>query len=269
MPETALHQYWTASKCRLERWKWTLYEFRRRQAEQSAAPQKASSKADGFEQLGPSASIPPTSHKPGATSLFLAALEEILLSEVFSRVWTALLEAHDQRRSCSEAGPIARSVLLDHFEVRRRLLNLLLQVDTERSTEQRHLNQLRTLAERWTDLLLGALADLVQPTEFAFDPARVRDFAGDFSLQSPPHVRQQAWKLTLASLRSAFAVGLQPVSANPDLNQTIAQAVVECLPRDIPLLSLPNESLWCLELDRRTGDLENLLSALLADQLPS
>ena len=47
-------------------------------------------------------------------------LEEILVSEVLTRVWTAVLCAHDACRGAEEAGPAARSVLLGHIEARHR-----------------------------------------------------------------------------------------------------------------------------------------------------
>ena len=263
-PETAWEQYWVASKCRLERWKWFLHSLK---SPQDPPPSGARDSEDAFlKETEPFPSSPSGFRKGRPTSRLLAAMEEILLSEVFSRIWTVLMEAYDQRRSIQQAGPIARNVLMDHLEVRSRLLRVLLQPEEWLLPEVEHLNQLRSHVERWTDLFLGVLADWTPTKDLAFDPRRVQDFSGDFSLERPASVRQQAWNLTLRSIRRAFAAGLQPISANPDLNEAIAQAAVACWPKAIPLSSLLDDSLWPVRLAQSAADLQELVGTLLDEE---
>jgi len=263
LPESAIQQYWLASKCRIQRWTEVLRRYSGSASGWAPrfAPEETAwndtERSEGLRAKG----------KVGQRGWRLvASVEEILLSELLSRIWAALLVGYDRQHELQQAGPLARSILQDHLEVRSRVLHLLLQPDEHLISEAARLNQLRTQVERWTDLLLAALAELVPPTAFAFDPSRVQDFAGDFSLRTPPAQRQQAWKLALASLRKSFPTNLQPGSANPDLNKAIAQAVVQCLPREISLWTLEDEGFWYLQMDIYTEELEHLLTTLSAEE---
>ena len=54
------------------------------------------------------------------------ALDEIFISEMLTRVWTAVLVACDRHSGNHAAEPIARNVLAAHLEARQRALGLLL-----------------------------------------------------------------------------------------------------------------------------------------------
>ncbi|MCS7305907.1 MAG: hypothetical protein NZ602_12480 [Thermoguttaceae bacterium] len=269
LPEPALQQYWVVSKCRIQRWMEVLRRLQEDKGALGRTSRESSAGAEACTHTQPISSIRSRGQVGRGQRWILASLEEILLSELLSRLWAALLVAYDQHHSVQKAGPLAQSILRDHLEVRGRLLHLLLPGNEHLIPEAPRLNRLRSLVERWTDLLLGALADFVQAAPFAIEPDRVQDFAGDFSLHRPPAQRRQAWQLALRSLGKAFETGLEPISANPDLNQAIAQAVLDCLPRELSLWTLEDESIWYLQVDHYTGQLENLLGSLLADTLHS
>jgi len=262
LPESALQQYWLASKCRIQRWTEVLRRHGRLEAD---PPHNFTPEENPLNDLERSGGFPAKGKVALSRGRLIATLEEILLSELLSRVWAALLVGYDQHHGGQEASPLARSILQDHLELRSRLLHLLLQPDEYLIHYASRLNQLRTQVERWTDLLLAALVEVVPSTPFAFDPSRVQDFARDFSLRTPPARRQQAWKLALASLKKSFQTTLQPSSTNPDLNKAIAQAVVQCLPREISLWTLEDEGFWYLQIDCYTEELENLLHTLSAE----
>src|SRR5262249_46249431 len=86
LPESALAQYWTASKCRLDRWNRLL---RRVQDPARTSPQE--------EHLD--------------WSHLQAVCEEILVSEMVTRVWSSLLTALDYLSGGGEAQPLAANVL--------------------------------------------------------------------------------------------------------------------------------------------------------------
>ena len=87
----------------------------------------------------------------------LHVLEEILLSEMVTRVWCALLDGIDQRLGLQEYGPIGRSTHLGHVEARQRVLRLIVQAHRDGPLSLWLLNPLRVHTERWTDLLLSHL----------------------------------------------------------------------------------------------------------------
>ena len=199
LPRSPLQQYWSASKCRLDRWGKTLKQL-----------------ADGS---GQSSAASRDTHADYLRSV----VEEVLTGEVLSRVWAAVLSARDQRHGGEEDGfIIARSILLGHQESRHRALTLLFHgpgVDSQQAVE---LNRLRRQAERWTDLLIGHLATREDVSELAAEPQRAREFARDL------RNRVGAWPLVWAALRGSFAAECSLPSPNPDLNAEIAGSIVAC-----------------------------------------
>ncbi|MGA2033787.1 MAG: hypothetical protein ABSG68_16155 [Thermoguttaceae bacterium] len=236
----ALQQYWTASKCRLDRWTASLKGF-----------------ADDAVRLSPQQVQAHWPHTRGV-------LEEILTSEVLTRVWTAILCACDRREGIEEAGPIARSVLIGHVEARHRVLVLLVRGPGIHVEAAVKLNHLRRRAERWTDMLIGYLAGLVDVGEFAVEPQRARDFAQDLQYQSGVAGGRHAWPLLLASIRAAFGQGLMPYSPNADLNERIASSILACFPAELFDATGLFRSLWLLRLSNVTSDVQGMVEDLLS-----
>ena len=233
---SGIEQYWTASKCRLDRWNRTLKSF--------------------------SGSVDP--HRRQAQWPFVrSVLEEILTGEVLTRVWTAVLCAHDRHHRIEQAEAVARSVLIGHLEARHRVLTLLVRspgIDAEGAVK---LNHLRRRTERWTDLLIGYLSGLDDVSEFAVDPARAKDFAEDLRYQGKLQGGRHAWPLVLASLRTAFKQGLCAVSPNADLNAKIATSILSCFQPELFDSTGLFRSLWILRLCNVTEDAQGLVEDLL------
>jgi hypothetical protein len=232
-----LEQYWTTSKVRLDRWACRLKRY------------NAQTNPQRRRLLWPDTR---------------GTIEDILAGEVLTRVWSAILCAHDYRRGADDAEPIARSVLIGHIEVRHRALTLLvgsLSVETEAATA---LNRLRRRVERWTDLLVGHLGDSRQTCQLAFDPQRAADFASDLSDRASQ--RRQIDSLTLASLRAAFARALRSESPNPELNAQIAASILACFPGELFDSTGQFRSLWLLRLLNQASDAQGMIDALLATE---
>lgn len=233
-------QYWTASKCRLDRWMRGLKHF-------------------SIQVAGK-----PPSHAPEDSPL-RGLVEEILTGEVLTRVWTAAMCAYDRQRGTNEAEPIARSVMIGHMEARHRVLTLLAQGAGLAVEEAFKLNQLRSRTERWTDLLIAYLAAFHDIREFALDPQRAGDFAEDLAYQSRQKGGHLVWPLVLGSLRAAFH-SLAPSSPNPDLNTAIAAAILASLPAELFDATGLVQSLWLLRISHAAQDTQGLLEELLAPE---
>jgi len=234
---TGIEGYWTASKCRLDRWARSLKGF-------SAATDPQQRRRQWPNVRG--------------------VLEEIITSEVLTRVWTAVLCAHDWHRAVDQAEPVARSVLIGHLEARHRVLSLLVRgtaMDAEAAVK---LNRLRQRAERWTDLLVGYLLGLHDVRQFAVDPDRAEDFAADLRYRSDLTGGRHAWPLVLASLRAAFRQGLSPGSPNADLNAQIATSILACFPPELFDSTGLFRSLWMLRLTNVADDAQGMVEELLA-----
>jgi hypothetical protein len=98
LPATVLDTYWTASKSRIDRWLPVLKHLR--------------------EDL--QTGLPP--ERGAAWQSALPTLEEVLQSEVLTRLWAALGCMIDRRLGAVEIEPVLRSVLLGHGEARNRVL---------------------------------------------------------------------------------------------------------------------------------------------------
>jgi predicted nucleic acid-binding protein len=245
IPADAIEAYWTASKSRLDRWGRALKDYTR-QVTSDTAP-----------------------ISPRDQETVRAVLEEVLTGEVLTRVWSAVLCAYDRSRGTDQMEPVARSVLIGHLEARHRVLTLLVSgpgIDAEQAVK---LNRLRRRIERWTDMLVGYLAARHDVTEFAIDPRRAKDFAEDLDIQQKSAGGRYAWPLTLASLRTAFRVGLSPLTPNADLNAAIASSVLSAFPASLFNSTGLLRSTWLLRMSRVTSDTQGMLNQLLRPNEPS
>ena len=90
-----LEQYWSASRCRAENWNRVLKD-------QAVVDDLL----DRWLEIR-------------------ATFDEIFVSELLTRVWTAVVVARDRLLGTDSAEPIARNVLATHMEARNRALALL------------------------------------------------------------------------------------------------------------------------------------------------
>lgn len=201
LPREALHRYWAASRCRANHW---CQEMKRQSVRNAGATRRL-------------------------WSATRPIVEEILLSEVLTRVWGAVLAASDQRRGEREAEPIARSALAAHLDARTRALTLLLQSSGVPASGALRINRLRRQAERWTDLFVAFLAGRHRVGAFACSLQRMRQFAADFGEDARWKPGQAAWRLLSTSLRRGFAAARARRSFGQDHHTTaIAASVLEC-----------------------------------------
>ena len=240
-PAAMLEQYWTASRCRLDRWTRLLRRL-----------------SDAIAQLPRPATLAWPRVRP--------VLEEILASELLTRLWTAATVAYDNSRDEEELGAVTRSIYTGHLEVRRRLLALLADSQTFEEVQAATLNQLRRRVERWTDMLLAHLARDVDVSSFAFEPDRTAEFASDLdheAVNAQPHFTCQ---LMLSSLRVAFATSEPRQSPNNDLNRRIGRAILGCL-GELPAGTIGVTSpLWLDRLTATADDAQHLIDDLLASE---
>jgi len=241
---SGVEQYWTASKCRLDRWGHSLKSF--------------SDASETTDHAGRQAHWP----------VIRGVLEEILTGEILTRTWTAVLCAYDRQHGSPEAGPIVRSVLVGHLEARHRVLTLLVGGRTIDAEQAVKLNHLRRRCERWSDLLIGYLSGLHEVSEFAADPQRARDFAEDLQYRGNLRGGRHAWPLVLASLRSAFRQRLAVPSPNADLNARIASSILCCFQPELFDSTGIFRSLWLWRLCNVTHDAVGMIEELLALEEP-
>jgi hypothetical protein len=127
IPETALAEYWFASKARLDAWHRRLDDFSRLDH---------ATMHDFQRQV-------------------LAALgEEIIACEVLTSVVTAIVVANQVWEAAST---IVERTSQGHLEARNRVMRRIVESHLLRAHEASSLNQLRQSADRWTDRLARSI----------------------------------------------------------------------------------------------------------------
>lgn len=243
LSDTGLEQYWSASRCRHERWSRSLKTFSY-DLQFAKAKELAARWAD-----------------------FRNVLEEILTSEVLTRIWGAVCCGYERRRGLDEASPLVRNVIAGHLEARNRALNLMVYGRGLRVEEAVLLNRMRRRNERWNDMLLGYLQKSAEVGEFAFSTARVKEFAADAQASIHP---ETAWSLLLASLRIAYQRHMCPSSPNEDLNRRVAAGILACLPGELFESTGTIKSLWLLRMQHAATDTQGMIDQLIAlDNTPA
>ena len=238
VPPGTSEQYWTASKCRLDRWTRLLVQLR----------------AAGEEPIRP-ATLSWGRIRP--------ALEEILVSELLTRLWAAVSVAYDVAHGEDDLGPVAQNIFSGHLDVRRRLLELLADGRAIELPEAVALNHLRRRVERWTDMLLAHVARTTDISLFAFDTARAGDFADDLDYDTAQAEHRFTCQLILASLRASFAENLADRSPNNDLNRKIGASLLGMFREEVTDSSGLVKSLWLERISRTASDTEGMIEELL------
>jgi hypothetical protein len=238
IPLECNQEYWVASKCRLDRWGRLLRKL----------------KAAAVE-IQPSATLAWPRVRP--------VLEEILVSELLTRMWTAIAVAYDALSGSDELAPVARNVFTSHLDARAKLLMLIADGRVIALPEGVYLNHLRRRCERWTDMLLGHFSRHIDISAFAFEVDRARDFADDLDHESAHAEQRFTCQLILASLRASFAYGLAENSASADLNRRIGYAVLTAFREEIADSTGLVKSLWLDRITRTTSDTELMIEELV------
>jgi hypothetical protein len=157
-------------------------------------------------------------------------MEEILVSEILSRVVAAFLTAWGQQHGEKAVCRFAGEVFNEHQLARRMALLQMVEMAESENPAVRKLDRLRRLAERWTDILLGPLSCRYSLGPLVFDPARSTDY-GEAIL---PHLTSPAGSgLLSAGLRTAFPESITGVPSHAGYHREIAAAVLGLLPEDL------------------------------------
>jgi len=235
IPPGAIERYWAVSKCRFDRWQRALAPWT-----------KPNSLI--FRRTWPRAR---------------AVAEEILVSEILTRTWTAAAAAYDRARGVDEVYPVAHSTFLGHQEARRMALRLIVDSPGVEVAEAVELNRLRRRLERWCDVLLAYLRPHVDVSDLAFEIDRVDDFAADLPIGGLSSGMSLAWQLMFASMRSSFASFDSMRIPNGDLNRVIAGSVLGCLSEELFDSTGLAKSLWLERLSRVADDTQGMIDELI------
>jgi hypothetical protein len=236
VPETALQHFWVASRSRFDQW--------------GASLRRCTDQLDQTDYA-----VDALWHR------WTPLLEEILISEVVTRIWSYLLEALDDRWAFHEYGPVGQSAYRAHIDARRRVLNLLLRGRPRALPAIWRLNCQRLSAERWTDLLLSQVYPRDWLGDYAFDEGRVRRFLGSGCN------RAEAAAILSAASQAAFARCADVPADHVPFHQRMHAAMLSCLGRELFHGGGHLVSSWQTRLMALTDDTQGLLQQWL-DESP-
>jgi hypothetical protein len=244
--DQVLTVYWRASRCRLDRWSHSLHAISERSWSQPLPFPSSSDKSHGADQ------------QPRAATWLAGAaaiVDEVLVSEILTRVVAAVTVAHDEQHGRAESAPVGRNIFEGHLDSRRRALALVASPAHRGSPHAKRMVALHGQCDRWIDLLLAYLAPLANVAPLATSPARVRDFEYD----AQHHLRsaissEVALTMILAGMNSSLMRLSVERSPNTDLNFELAAALVSCFPpAAFDTFGLPR-SLWFERLQNAPTD---------------
>jgi hypothetical protein len=203
---------------------------------------------------------PNASHDPWAALEIV--IQEIIQSEMLTRIWSATVLCHDWYRRSDELSGLAHSVHLSHFEARNRAMRIMLSCEDDEVETVERLNALRRRTERWTDVFLGQLPFGDIAVQFAYDKKRVADFHVEQRESTGDNI-QTRQKVLQASFATDLMRNQASYTANPDLNQQIAGGVLACFPADrFDSIGLP-KSIKMVWLEKAHHDTQMLVDRLI------
>lgn len=229
LAESSLENYWTASKCRQQRWHTAFKQYELTIQSTPADVRQA------WRTIRP-------------------VLDEVLGSDPLTRVLAAICAQRDALRGTADAGPIAHNVLMGHWEARHRALGVLVYGRGSSVADTMHLNRLRRRYEQWSDLLLAALQARCEVHAFAVDLPRLNRFAAELLYQGPEIALSPTWQWIRATLRSSFLDQLIIRCPNGDLNQKLAASLLELLSDADENVLGPLQSAWLERLRRPVAE---------------
>lgn len=237
----ALAEYWEASRDRQSSWWRAVNEWRR----------GLETYQDAIDQW--------PAIKP--------VIDEMLVSELLTRVWTALADLHDHVRREPTFQPIARNILVAHVDVRNRIWSLLLE-ELELPTDLlKEVALQRRRVERWTDLLLAHLPNPDVVATWAVDAERMSDFRDDLVDEQRALPGTAAAELLIGSIQSALqnmpSAEADSRAANPELNGRIVTALMSALEPFLTEADLRRDEAVSRRIDQQADRCQRLLADLL------
>jgi hypothetical protein len=202
--------YWVSSRKRLEIWNGALCELR------------------AAQRLGHSATVRQwwDRNQP--------LLEDIVVSELLTRVFAALTAEIETVTHRDEVSPVTHAIYLAHMEASNRVYRLIVLREGQSIQNAVQLNRLRQGVQRWTDAMIGRLA--IDPTValgYAFDYERARAFADESRDNGELAYRRISTWLSNASMRDTLSRRTSSEITFPAANADIADAIMLMLQSEL------------------------------------
>ena len=190
-------------------------------------------------------------------------LQEIILSEPLTRIWTAIITSGCDFQDGKEAVAAAKRMMNLHLDVHYRGMALLSRGNGHEETVA-DLVKLEHRTERWTDLLLAHVEQSYPAIHLAPNRERSLDFFQDLQYQSGRAGYGVASAITLSTMRETICCNIAPQSPHASLNFQIGATIVEsCEVGELQSEGL-FESLWAIRLVNRLAECQKMVASYLS-----
>ena len=232
-------QYWTATRSRFNLWHQALGRYRR------------------AKQAG---------NRIAMTEWWkdhVEVMEEILVSEILTRVVAGLGAAMDENSSDEEISPVTHTIHLNHMEARNRVQQILLLASGHSEQAATQLNRLRQGVESWTDVLIGRMSVRTRkPIQYAINGNRALAYAEEADLTGHGVDRRMSHSLMNLSMHDMIRQQTSPNTALPAANREVARSVMLMLRPELFDSVGVLKSLWMHRLENSADLTDRMLDEL-------
>lgn len=235
----ALTKYWTATHNRFSLWHQAMARYRR---------VKESDAQDAMNDWW-------SDHS--------SLMEEILVSEMLTRVIAALGAGMDAESAEEEVSPVTHAILLNHLEACNRVHQIMLKARGTATTKANQLNRIRQGIESWTDVLIGRMSTRNHaPFQYAIDRERATEYANEASMYGHGVLRKTSNALMNISMHNTISRRMSPVPALPAANRDVSRSVMLMLRPDLFDSVGTLKSLWMHRLENSAAQTDRMLDEL-------
>ena len=235
----AMTQYWTATRARFNLWHQALGRYRR------------------AEKTGSSIAILEWWND------HVEVMEEILVSEILTRVVAALGAGMDADASDEEISPVTHTIHLNHLEARNRVQQIMLLAHGKTAQDAAQLNRLRQGVESWTDVLIGRMSVRTrEPIQYAINQDRAIEYAEEATHQGHGVVRRTSHSLMNLSMHDMIRRRTSSNTALPAANREVARSVMLMLRPELFDSVGVLKSLWMHRIENSADRTDRMLDEL-------
>lgn len=192
-----------------------------------------------------------------------ALMEEILVSELLTRVVAALGAGMDEGSAEEEISPVTHAILLNHLEASNRVHQIILKARGTAAMRAERLNRVRQGIESWTDVLIGRMSVRNSaPIQYAINSQRATEYAEEASQQGHGVTRKTSNALMNISMRDMIYQRMSSEPALPAANREVSRSVMLMLRPELFDSVGALKSLWVHRLEKSADQTDRMLDEL-------
>ena len=209
-PPQSLVGYWASSRARLDLWQRSIGRYRRAQQAGNWIALR-----QWWDQN-------------------TAILEEVLVSEILTRVVAAAAAEIDRVNGTDEVAPVTHAIQIAHLEARTRVQQVMIDGRGCSVPDAVRLNRLRQGVERWTDVMIGRMSPGGETlARYAMERERAEAYAEEARGCGHGATRETAIWLMNAAMHDMLSRRTAPVAALPKANRRVADSALRMLQRPL------------------------------------